>query len=143
MSTARLALILLFAVCATVTPQASIREATQHYAQLSLAMDHAGIAAMFAPEGELVLQPGQSVRGPAAIDHYLEGFRAFHVRSDVITTDRVDVNGSTAHSEGTYAQRVTLPDGKTVDVHGRYAIEWTEGANGVWLIRSMSTAPAP
>ena len=45
----------------------AIRAATQRYDGYVLAMDHAAIAAMFAPDGELDVPGGEPVRGPAAI----------------------------------------------------------------------------
>lgn len=131
----------LASACATVrSPEAAIRQATQRYESYVTAMDSAAIAAMFTPEGELEVPGGEPVRGPEAIRKYLEGFAQFHVFSDRMTTDRVDVSGTVAHSEGSYEQRVRLPNGSTVNVHGRYMAEWIQ-SNGQWRIAKLSTAP--
>ncbi len=136
--------LLLVAACVTSTardPENAIRTATQRYAKLVEAMDEAGIAAMFAPEGDLEVPGRQPIRGPAEIRHYLEGFRNFHVLSEAMTTDAVSVQGSTAHSSGTYRQQVRLPEGNTVEVHGKYALDWVMRSDGAWQITRMGTTP--
>lgn len=133
------AAVVMACACATAgSPEAAIRAATQRYDGYVLAMNHAAIAAMFAPDGELDVPGGEPVRGPASIEKYLQGFSAFHVLADRMTTDRVDVRGTTAHSEGTYEQSVRLPNGSTVQVHGRYTAEWVE-QGGAWMLRRLST----
>lgn len=132
-------------VCACVSGAArderAIRDETQQYANRLAAMDSAAIASMFAPDGVVEIPGGASVRGPAEIQGFLDRFRNFHVLSETMTTDAVTVEDGTAHSSGTWHQRVRLPEGKIVEVHGTYAIVWRRAPSpAAWQIEKISTA---
>ena len=96
---------------------------------------------MFAPDGAIVVQAGPPVRGRAAIEQFLDRFKQFHVLSERMTTDVVEVRGQEASSRGTYWQRVRLPGRSVVEVHGRCRIEWVRAADGTWWIETISTTP--
>lgn len=120
----------------------AIRARTQQYAELVAAMDEKGIASMFAPDGEVEVPGRAPVRGPAEIERYLAGFRDFHVLSEEMTTTAVTVRGPTAQSTGTYRQRVRLPRGNVVEVHGAYTAVWRRATSpGAWLLKKISTTP--
>jgi uncharacterized protein (TIGR02246 family) len=132
------ALLLVLAACAS-TADSQIRAATARYVQLVESMDSAAIAAMFAPDGQLVVPGRASLRGPAEIRQFLDGFKDFHVLSEEMTVDQVHVHGATADSTGTYHQRVRLPQGNVVEPQGHYAIQWTKSGDGQWRFARMST----
>ena len=142
---AHLAIVLLVLACASAATRDAdaIRAATQRYANLLAAMDNDGIAAMFAPDGVVEIPGGAHVRGPAEIRGFLERFRNYHVLSETMTTDQVTIAGDTANSSGTYHQRVRVPAGNVVEVHGTYAIVWRRAPPlAAWQIEKISTAPA-
>jgi uncharacterized protein (TIGR02246 family) len=118
-----------------------LRQATATYADLVAQMDHAAIAALFTPDGELVNQGDPPVRGPEAIEHFLESFSEYHVQANTLTADTVTVHASEGQVDGTYWQRVQLPDGNVVEVHGIYTARWLRGADGTWRIQRMATIP--
>jgi hypothetical protein len=78
--------------------------------------------------------------GREAIRKQLESFRGYSVQSEVLTADTVTIDGRRGHVTGTYRQRVRVPAGDVVEVHGTYAADWLRDAN-VWHIERLVTAP--
>jgi uncharacterized protein (TIGR02246 family) len=120
---------------------AELRQATERYAQLVRKMDNAAIAQMFTPDGELVAPGKTPPRGPAEIGQYLDGFKQYQVRSEVMTVDNVLANGLSAHVTGRYDQKVRLPAGNEVEAKGRYEADWNRGDDGVWRLRRLAAYP--
>lgn len=124
----------------TPTPEMEVRAALARYADLSRRMDHAAIAAMFAPDGEIV-NPGQPpVHGPAAIDAFLLRFEAYKVVSDVLKADATIVNGDRATQSGVFRQLVRGPDGSMITASGTFAVDWIH-IDGAWRVLRMATTP--
>ncbi len=119
---------------------AQLRQATEHYAHLVATMDGAGIAALYTADGESVVVGQPPVRGRRAIQTQLESFRGFSVQSEVLTADTVTTDGRRGHVIGSYRQRVRVPAGEVVEVHGAYAADWLrEGSH--WHIQRLVTTP--
>ena len=118
-----------------------LREATQEYAARVAAMDNAAIAALFTTDGEMVVVGQPSVRGRDAIRRHLETFKEFHVEMELLTADTVAARGNSGRVEGTYRQRVRVPAGDVVEVHGTYVAEWMRERNSTWHIRRVLTTP--
>jgi uncharacterized protein (TIGR02246 family) len=128
-------------IASPATPESEVRAALVRYAELVQKMDHAGIAAMFAADGEIV-NPGQDpIRGPEAIDAFLLKFSDYHVISETMTPEKTTLDGDRATQSGTYRQRVRTPDGQTVEVSGGFDLEWVRDTTGAWRIRRISTSP--
>jgi len=123
------------------SPQAQVEAALGRYAALVLAMDHAGIAAMFAAEGAIVNDGQPPIRGPVKIRAFLESFSGYKVLANDMETSRTVVEGETAVQEGTYHQRVRTPEGKVLEVSGRFEVRWARSGPGEWLIEQMGTQP--
>lgn len=105
------------------------------------AMDHAGIAAMFTPDGELV-NPGQTtIKGRDAIERMLVAFAGFQIVENQTTPTSTSTTGNSATQSGTYHQRVRIPSGAIVNVSGTFRAEWRRASNGQWLIQRMETTP--
>jgi uncharacterized protein (TIGR02246 family) len=138
---------LLLSACGTVhhmpPPAPSARDAVQtrlsQYEAFLQKMDYVGIASMYAEDGELAQPNGPSIRGPAAVRTFLESFRGFKVLRAEVVADTTDIMADRAIQIGRYAQRVTLPDGQTVEVNGHLRVEWKQGQDGVWYVRKMET----
>src|SRR5215471_14976453 len=113
---------LVFVIGAAASPESEVRAALERYVRLVQKMDHAGIAAMFAPDGEVVNPGRDPVRGPAAIEAFLKQFAGYHVMRETMVPATTTVDGDRATQSGTYAQRVRAPDGKVIDVSGRFTI---------------------
>ena len=118
---------------------AAVDAALAQYSQLLLRMDHHGLAQLFAPDGVLEREGGAPLQGPDAIETFLRGFDAYHVLAYSAIADTTLVSGRTAHQTGAYRQRVQLPSRDTVEVHGRFRIEWRK-RDDRWRIERMGTA---
>jgi uncharacterized protein (TIGR02246 family) len=123
-----------------VDVDADLRKATQRYADLVLKMDNAAIANTFTEDGALV-NGGQTIRGPKAIQEFLEKFKQYHVQSETLTVQSVRGNSNQGHVLGRYDQTVQLPAGNVVRAIGSYAADWVRGADDVWRISRMTTFP--
>lgn len=124
------------------TDKANVEARLQRYSALLLAADSSAIAAMFAPDGEMVNPRQPPVRGRDAIEKFLRGFSDYHVISNVDEASSTLIDGDTAEQQGTYSQRVRAPSGKLFDANGRFEIEWVRDASGEWLLRQVATFPS-
>lgn len=122
--------------------KAEVEARLQRYSARTLAMDSAGIAAMFAPDGEMVNPKRPPVRGRAAIEGFLSGFSDFHVVSNAEEVSSTVVDGDTAEQLGTYRQSVRSPDGQVFEATGRFEISWVRNASGEWLLSQVATFPS-
>jgi len=111
----------------------------QRYAFMTLRMDHAGIASLFAPDGRLLREGAPALVGPDSIQKFLASFMGYHVLDEHVAAETTVVRGDSAHQSGTWRQRVQLPDGKVVDVHGRFETRWMRDVSDEWMIKSMGT----
>jgi len=111
------------------------------YAERLKAMDTKGLAGTYTEDGEASSVGGPTLRGPAQIEAHLATFSAFHVLEASMEPDSTRVEGASAHQEGTYAQRVTLPGGETVQVHGRFVADWQK-VGDQWRLRRLQTIPS-
>jgi uncharacterized protein (TIGR02246 family) len=114
----------------------------QGYAELLRAADPAAVAAMFAPEGEMVNPRQPPVHGRAAIEKFLTGFADYRVLANTDTADSTLIDGDTAEQIGTYRQQVQAPDGQRFDTSGRLEVNWVRDGAGQWLILQLETFPA-
>jgi len=128
---------------ATASPEKEVRAALARYVELTRTMDHAALAAMFAPDGEIV-NPGQDpIRGPEAIEAFLRQFAGYHVITNEMTPKRTSVRGDQATQSGLYRQVVRTPDDQTLTVTGNFELAWIRGADRVWRFRRAETTPRP
>jgi hypothetical protein len=70
-------------------------------------------------------------------------FPEFKVLEESILADSTVVEGNSANQVGPFRQRVTVPNGQTVEVAGRFKAEWVRGSSPRWLIWRMETTPTP
>jgi ketosteroid isomerase-like protein len=114
----------------------------QHYSELMAVMDTEAIAAMYAPEGEMVNPRQPPVHGRAAIRKFLDGFSDYHVLANTDTADSTLIDGNQAEQIGTYRQSVRAPSGKVFETGGRLEITWQKSDAGEWEILQLATFPA-
>lgn len=129
------------ATIAAVDRRPEVDAALQHYSDLVLHMDNAGIASLFAADGELKNTDRAPVYGPAAVRAFLDTFKDTRVLVYRIHADATSVRGDTAAQSGTYHEKVTMPNQQTVDVSGHFDVVWVRTADGRWLIQQMLTTP--
>ena len=123
------------------SPRREVQQALAHYERLSLIMAHDSIAGLFTPDGAMAAAGQAPIVGPAAIRAHLHSFAGFHVLANRLTADSTRVRGDSAQQTGTFWQRVRLPAGDTVEVHGRFTAEWIRLGGQGWRLRRLATAP--
>ena len=136
---------LCLAACGSPAPassQAVVSQRLARYAELLHRQDAAALSGMFEPSGSMVHQGQPPVVGRAAIQAFLESFAGYKVLSHQMQVDSFVARGSTVEQTGTYAQAVLTPEGRTLEVAGKFAAVWRQEQDGTWLIQSMRTAPA-
>lgn len=111
------------------------------FAQLSREMDAAGVAGMYARDGEIANPAQAPVKGRPAIEALLRGFADYKILDYTLTPTATtgDKNGVT--QKGTFHQRVRTPDGQIVEASGTFTAEWIL-EDFVWHIKRMTTAPS-
>jgi len=143
------ALVGVISLCGRVTPvlaqtsadSASLTASLEHYARLMRRMAHDSISVLFTPTGELAAPGRPPIVGPAAIDSFLHSFSAYRVLGDSMRQVSLAMRGDTAIQSGTFWQRVQVPAGDTVEVHGEFQAEWVRDGSGSWRLRRLGTAP--
>lgn len=121
--------------------RAEVQARLRRYEGLVLAMDVPGIAALFAPDGEMVNPRRPPVHGRGAIVKFLGEYSDFKVLANSDTATSTLIDGDTAEQLGNYHQKVRSPEGKVFETSGRLEIEWVRGAGGEWLIYQFATFP--
>lgn len=122
--------------------RAAIEGAIQRYASLIKANDAVAVSRFFAANGEL-LEPGMgALTGPEAVRTFLESFKNVHVESATMTTDSIEVFGTSAIQWGIYTERAALLDKPAIDLHGRFVAQWARQPTGGWQIRRLLMQPA-
>ena len=120
------------------------------FARAVVAGDAGAVAAMFAPDG-YELPPGQpAVKGRPSIEQRYRAFFNSRVKVAAFTISPIasSIEGDVAYDVGTYLQRLSLPDGKTIDDVGKYIVI-LKRTQGEWKIAystyngDSSTAPMP
>jgi uncharacterized protein (TIGR02246 family) len=140
-----IAAVLLLGACATKRDTRldhdRVEARLQQYSHLLLAMDTAGMAAMFAPQGEMVNPRQPAVKGREAIRKFLDGYADYKVLSNADLSASVVIDGDTAEQLGTYRQEVLSPQGRKFEASGRLEVAWTRDSAGEWYIQQLETFP--
>ena len=122
--------------------KAEVQARLQRYAALVLATDTAGLARMFAPDGEMVNPTRPPVIGRDAVAKFLASYSDYTVLLNEDTSSSVLIDGDTAEQLGTYHQKVRAPNGALFETSGRLEVEWVRAASGEWLIFQWAMFPA-
>lgn len=112
----------------------------QRYSNLIVAMDARAISEMYAPDGVLERSSGP-LQGREAIRDALSSTGGVRVISNDMYMLYMSYNGPAVIQTGEFKQTARTPDGKTVNVTGRFEATWVRSARGEWWIRRMVTRP--
>lgn len=118
-----------------------VNKALRLYENLVTRMNADSIGVLFGKDGVLVKSPSESIIGSTAVSEYLKSFSSFHVYSYRINCDTLIFKNGYAIQTGEYWQQVRIPSGDTVNVNGRFRIEWQRFKNDSWQIHRASTTP--
>ena len=95
--------------------------------------DLEALVALYTPDAALVPQPGQVVKGHAAIREALQAFLALRGKIDLQSTYTVEA-GDTALTRGQWQLKGTGPDGQPVALAGKSCEVLRKQADGRWLL---------
>jgi len=115
-----------------------IDRSLQHYAGFILHMENDSIADMFAEDGEIVNPRQEPLRGRENIRKFLKSFTEYRVLIEKLVADSTNILRRKAIQIGDFYQKVIISNGKTVEVSGRFKIEWVN-EDGKWLIKRVAT----
>ena len=101
------------------------------------------IAAMYAPDGEMLGAGMHAIQSPDSIRRFLTGFTNVKVDSETMTRDAITVGDTESVVWGTYTQVATVTGQPPVHVSGRFVTQWVRRPGESWRIRRMLTQPAP
>lgn len=116
-----------------------VEAAFRHFCALTIALDHAGLAAMFDQDGQIINAGQEPIQGPAAINRFYAGYAGYQVLAYTTGALQTRTHGNAADLSTTYRQRVRLPDGKIVEVSGRLDSNWRRTRDGHWLLLQVAT----
>ncbi|HEX6064449.1 MAG TPA: SgcJ/EcaC family oxidoreductase [Longimicrobiales bacterium] len=105
--------------------------------------DAASVAAMYTEDAIFMTSDGATLNGRAEIEAGLaESFKAGSGLT--VTEESAETSGDVVYSTGEWKQKITMPDGKSVDAEGRYLVISKLQADGTWKItRHVSILKAP
>lgn len=113
------------------------------YTVAARAVDADASAAFFAPGGTL-FEPGiPPIVSPDSIRAFMKSFPGVIVDSAMARADTVEVFGETALVWGTYFERLRFPGQPESAQHGKFVMEWRQGADGIWRIERYYRIPLP
>jgi uncharacterized protein (TIGR02246 family) len=115
-----------------------VERALQRYSKLFAAMDGAGVAQMYTPDGVWERQAGP-LYGRDAIRDAIMSTGGVRVLSYEMTTLNMSYMGPALSQTGEFKQALRLANGKTVNVDGRFEATWVQNSSGEWLVQRMVT----
>ena len=125
------------------TARAELDAATARYSGFVRAMAGDSIAAMYAPDGEMLGAGMHAIQSPDSIRRFLAGFTNVKVDSETMTRGAITVGDTESVVWGTYTQVATVAGQPPVHVSGRFVTQWVRRPGESWKIRRMLTQPAP
>lgn len=125
------------------TTTAELDAATARYAGFVRGMAGDSIAAMYAPDGEMLGAGMHAIQSPDSIRRFLAGFTNVKVDSETMVRDAITVGDTESVTWGTYTQVATVTGQPPVRVSGRFVTQWVRRPGESWKIRRMLTQPAP
>jgi len=119
-----------------------ISQALDRYMTAARAVDAAGIAASFAPDGVL-FEPGIApVEGREAIRAFAASFPGVRVDTAIATPDVIEVFGETVLVWGSYFEKLAFPGQPVSEQRGRFVMEWKQQPDRTWLIQRYFRVPS-
>jgi uncharacterized protein (TIGR02246 family) len=141
------AVLLVAAACITQpanadTVRSDIEAANAQFSAAAAKGDGAGLAALYATDGQVLPAGSDPIKGPQAIQKFWQGALDSGIAGIGLTTVEIYGHGPTATEVGQYELRDK--NGKVLD-HGKYIVVWRH-EGGKWkLLRDMfsTNVPAP
>jgi ketosteroid isomerase-like protein len=120
--------------------RSEIDAANAQFSALAGKGDGAGLAALYAKDGQLMPAGSEPIKGPQAIQKFWQGALDSGIAEVGLTTVEIFGHGPTATEVGQYELRDKA--GKVLD-HGKYVVVWRK-EGGTWkLLRDMFSTNVP
>jgi uncharacterized protein (TIGR02246 family) len=121
--------------------RSEIEAANTQFSAMTAKRDAAGLAALYAADGQLLPAGSEAIRGREEIRKFWQGALDSGVAAIALKTIEVFAAGSTATEVGQYELRDA--DGKVLD-RGKYIVVWRHEGHNWRLLRDMfSTNASP
>ena len=133
--------IIIFAILScrsSVDRTKEIEKNMQHYGDLLLRLEADSLADCFTADGELSGEGQKPVIGQDSIRKVFKSFAGAHMLEYKITMKPTLFKSDTGVQEGSYFQKVIIPQGDTLELGGEYSTKWIEVDNK-WLLKRMYT----
>jgi uncharacterized protein (TIGR02246 family) len=123
------------------TEEQAIRLLGDGFVKAYNAGDAKGVAALFAADGEIVNEAGESVHGQPSIEQVFGEIFQAHPKAKMTVSNLTGrlLNPTTAVEDGT--STVTLPSGQTIE-QNRYMVVYLK-QNGTWRMATARDLPNP
>lgn len=118
---------------------AAVNHRLSRYEHFAWQMAHDSVANFFLPNGVLETAGQPSITGRDAILKHFKSFTGYQVLEDRMAADSTFVDGDSVVQRGSFEQRVRVPKGDTVQVHGSFYAIWSRDTDKRWRIRRMET----
>jgi uncharacterized protein (TIGR02246 family) len=119
-------------------PEAQVDKALERYREAVLHADTDRIAAMFTADAKVWHDQAAPVVGREAIRAFLKTFEGFRVEAYELDASSTRLEGDTATQKGSYHQKALTPQGRTMEVKGRFEARWSR-QGGDWRLSRMHT----
>ncbi len=120
--------------------RSDIEAANARFSALAAKGDAAGLAALYAADGQVLPAGSDPIKGTEAIQKFWQGALDSGVGGIVLTTVEVFGRGPTATEVGQYELRDKA--GKALD-HGKYIVVWRHEGSQWQLLRDMFSTNVP
>ena len=120
--------------------RSEIDAANAQFTALAAKGDGAGLASLYASDGQVLPAGGDPIKGPQAIQKFWQGALDSGIAGIGLTTIEVFGHGPTATEVGKYELRDKA--GKVLD-HGKYIVVWRHEGSKWKLLRDMFSTNVP
>jgi uncharacterized protein (TIGR02246 family) len=133
-------------ICCVMRPahadgvRAAIEAVNAEISAVAAKGDGAGLAALYAQDGEVMPVGSEPIRGAAAIQKFWQGALSSGIAGVTLKTLEVFGHGATATEVGQYELRDKT--GKVLD-HGKYIVVWRRDGGQWKLLRDMFSTDVP
>jgi hypothetical protein len=104
-------------------------------------MDFEAVGNFFGDSGELSHQGGKVLTGSGTIGFFLNSFRALTIKAYSLKVDTTSVEEGAVVQNGSFAQKVDLPNGNVFEAQGKFEAKWVKDDKGTWMLSHMRTRP--
>jgi uncharacterized protein (TIGR02246 family) len=112
------------------------------YRQLVMASDVDRAADMFSVDGVLTQDGEPPLKGQENIRLFLKKASGIKLQAYQLQSATTSISERSAKQHGSYAQTTLAPTGTSVSVSGEFDAQWTQQADGRWLLDSLHTNTA-